>query len=258
MHLPAARWRALGCACLAALAAARPVDLIIDTDMSIDVDDVGALCVAHALADLGEANLLAVIHDTGLAEGIGGVSVINEYYGRRPPLGAYRGVIGRPGPDLAKPEWTNQGQGQYVHQLLSEYASTVRKASDVPSSLTTYRTTLSQAEDGSVTIVAVGFATAILELLLSPPDAICAQRNPSFESCVALGQSSSIYHEAARMWHCVACVDDSGRHFLLSQRSIMELNEHEHAALVLGVPPSRTPLACAQQLCMVSTWWRAR
>ena len=27
----------------------KKIDLIIDTDMSIDVDDVGALCVAHAL-----------------------------------------------------------------------------------------------------------------------------------------------------------------------------------------------------------------
>ena len=32
-----------------------PVPLIFDTDMSIDVDDVGALCVAHALADAGDA-----------------------------------------------------------------------------------------------------------------------------------------------------------------------------------------------------------
>ena len=37
-------------------------DLIIDTDMSIDVDDVGMLCAAHALVDLGEARILAVLH----------------------------------------------------------------------------------------------------------------------------------------------------------------------------------------------------
>ena len=30
------------------------VPLIIDTDMSIDADDVGALCIAHALSSLGE------------------------------------------------------------------------------------------------------------------------------------------------------------------------------------------------------------
>ena len=44
--------------------------------MSVDVDDVGALCVAHTLADLGEARLLAVTHDTGLPTGVGAVSAI--------------------------------------------------------------------------------------------------------------------------------------------------------------------------------------
>ena len=32
--------------------------------------DVGMLCAAHALADRGEADILAVIHDTGLPVGI--------------------------------------------------------------------------------------------------------------------------------------------------------------------------------------------
>ena len=39
--------------------------LIIDTDLSIDVDDVGALCMAHALVDRGEASILAMVQDTG-------------------------------------------------------------------------------------------------------------------------------------------------------------------------------------------------
>ena len=37
-----------------------PVPLIVDTDLSIDVDDVGALCAAHALADVGEVRLRMV------------------------------------------------------------------------------------------------------------------------------------------------------------------------------------------------------
>ena len=36
-----------------------PQRLIIDTDMSSDCDDVGAVCMAHALMDRGEADLLA-------------------------------------------------------------------------------------------------------------------------------------------------------------------------------------------------------
>lgn len=42
--------------------------LIIDTDMSTDCDDVGATCIAHALMDRGEVDLIAVVHDTGTSQ----------------------------------------------------------------------------------------------------------------------------------------------------------------------------------------------
>ena len=48
--------------------AAIPVKLIIDTDIGgggcKDVDDVAAICIANALVDNGEAELLAVVHNT--------------------------------------------------------------------------------------------------------------------------------------------------------------------------------------------------
>ncbi|EOD20735.1 hypothetical protein EMIHUDRAFT_229346 [Emiliania huxleyi CCMP1516] len=72
-----------------------PERIIIDTDMSIDVDDVGALCLAHALQDRNKAEILAVTHNTGLEQGVGAVSVINHYFGRDDiPIGAYRGPVG--------------------------------------------------------------------------------------------------------------------------------------------------------------------
>lgn len=69
-----------------------PLRLIIDTDMSTDCDDVGALCITHAMMNAGEVDLVAVVHNSGLPQGIGAVSVINHYYGRDDiPLGAYKG-----------------------------------------------------------------------------------------------------------------------------------------------------------------------
>src|SRR5690606_32742496 len=44
---------------LAATAVADPVKVIFDTDYSTDCDDPGALAVLHALADLGEVEILA-------------------------------------------------------------------------------------------------------------------------------------------------------------------------------------------------------
>ncbi len=32
--------------------------------MGFDVDDVGAVCLAHALEDAGKAKILAIVHDT--------------------------------------------------------------------------------------------------------------------------------------------------------------------------------------------------
>ena len=51
-----------------------PVDLIFDTDMSIDVDDVGALCALHALADRGEVRLLATVHNSASPRGVGALA----------------------------------------------------------------------------------------------------------------------------------------------------------------------------------------
>ncbi|KAL1525528.1 hypothetical protein AB1Y20_020384 [Prymnesium parvum] len=144
--------------------------LIIDTDMSIDVDDVGAMCVAHALADLGEAEILAVIHDTGLHSGVGALSVINEYLGRPDiPIGAYRGHEGSP-EVIHDPDWTNHGRGWYVDELISEFPSSIRNASQASDALLVYRTVLARAVDNSITVVAIGFGTTLLELLESPPD----------------------------------------------------------------------------------------
>ena len=85
--------------------------MILDTDMDFDVDDVGALCLAHSLQvhmnvlknmyvffmqDLGEAELLAVVHSTGYPTAIGAVSVINHFFGRDDILlGAFKGEFGK-------------------------------------------------------------------------------------------------------------------------------------------------------------------
>ena len=81
---------------LAALAAAAPTPIIIDTDLGFDVDDTGAVCIANELMLRGEADILAIVHDTGYRLGVGGVSAVNHYYGHDSiPIGAYKGVFGQ-------------------------------------------------------------------------------------------------------------------------------------------------------------------
>ena len=129
----------------------------------------GALCVAHGLADRGEASILAITHDTGYSAGVGAVSVVNAYYGRdHVPLGAYVGDVGDPAhtPSTTQ-EWTNQARGWYVQDLLDRFPSRVRDASAVPAAVAVLRRALADAPDGSVTFVAIGHATNLHALLSS-------------------------------------------------------------------------------------------
>ena len=100
------------------------VNLIIDTDAGFDVDDIGALAVAHNLAKQGKVDILATIHCTGFELGIAAVNVINTYYGRSDiPLGAYKGPFGA---DYG-------AQNKYAQDLIDHYPNNnIRSSADVP------------------------------------------------------------------------------------------------------------------------------
>jgi len=140
--------------------------LIIDTDASFDVDDVLAICMAHALERRGEAKILAVMHDAGIPEGIGAVSVLNHYYGRDDiVLGAYKGEFGK----YCDGSWV---PGEYVYDLVNNFDSPVWNSDQVDEATVAYRKVLAAAEDNSVKIAAIGFPTNIRNLLESPADDI--------------------------------------------------------------------------------------
>ena len=165
--------------------------IIFDTDMSIDTDDVGALCTLHALVDNGEARLLAITHGVGLEAGIGAISSVNAWYGRDDgsiPIGVYKGEIGNPEhtPEAAvdrrhvgSPEWINQANGWYAADLRDEFSGRYHGWWDengdreMPSSVQVMRETLANADDHSITIVAVGHATNLHGLITSPADMGC-------------------------------------------------------------------------------------
>merc|ERR1712223_110340 len=149
---------------VASIYAQSPVPLIIDTDASFDVDDVVAICMAHALMDKGEADIKAIVHDAGYPRAIGAVSVLNTYYGRQDiPLGAYKG-------DFGKDPWGNWVRGAYVDDLVDNWPSPVKDSGDVPDAVSVYRKVLSEAEDRSIVISSIGFVTNIAALLRSGPD----------------------------------------------------------------------------------------
>ncbi len=150
---------ALGCT--AVLAA--PVDVIFDTDMGNDVDDVLALGLIHALESRGECRLLAVTITKNEPLAAAFTDAVNTFY-RRPdvPIGIVRGG---PTPSAGKflplASAKENGFPVYPHDL---------DGAETPDAVRLLRETLAGRPDGSVVIVQVGFSTNLARLLDAPPD----------------------------------------------------------------------------------------
>jgi hypothetical protein len=138
-----------------------PVNVIIDTDIQGDTDDVGALAMLHSLADNGEANILGVTVDTSSTWGPQAVDAINTYHGRPDiPIGQYRGPAFNPTPPA----------GNYPHALATEFPQDLASGANAENATTMLRRLLASQPDDSVVIVAIGFLNNLRELMNSGPD----------------------------------------------------------------------------------------
>lgn len=148
------------------IATERGVSVIFDTDLGYDCDDAGALAVLHALADRGEAEILATVTVVGDPQSAGALDVINTYYGRPDlPVGAYQGERW---PD-AHPYWLKPDTG-FLETLVAEYEGDIEDKTQARGAVSLYRETLAAQPDASVTVVTVGFLQNLAGLLRSPAD----------------------------------------------------------------------------------------
>jgi len=177
---PVAPWRRGGSCLLAGLLALlangmdaadaprAPVNLIFDTDIGNDVDDVLALGMIHALETRGECKLLAVTitKDHELAAAF--TDAVNHFYGRGDiAIGVCQsGVTKDQGKFLGLAKKTDDGKQRFPHDLTS--------GKSAPSAVAVLRRTLAAA-DQPVVIAQVGFFTNLVDLLASPGDAISPQ-----------------------------------------------------------------------------------
>jgi len=131
--------------------------VIFDTDVGGDVDDAGALAVLHALADAGDIDILAIGVVIGHAAGVPFVDAVNTWYGKPDlPIGTIKGKA-----PYSRDEYMVPVVAAYPHDLTQENAPDVVKL---------YRKVLAAEPDRSVTLIAVGPATNIRNLLKSGPD----------------------------------------------------------------------------------------
>lgn len=133
--------------------------IIFDTDIGPDWDDVGATAVLHALADSGEAEILAMMVSSGGYSATWGppcLDAFNTFYDRPEiPIG-----VGIGGPDMGS---------AYNRQIAEEFPQDLG-TENAWDAVELYRKILSEEPDSSVVIVTVGFITNLEDLLKSEAD----------------------------------------------------------------------------------------
>jgi hypothetical protein len=138
--------------------------------MDTDCDDAGALAILHALADRGEAEILATVVSSRYPWSVPCVEAINRYYGRADlPIGA------------PKTTWADTGRrgSRYAKHIGEQFPTRLKSNDDAPDAVTVYRRVLAARDNGSVVIVTVGYLTNLRDLLASEPDAISPLDGPA-------------------------------------------------------------------------------
>jgi inosine-uridine nucleoside N-ribohydrolase len=139
---------------------AKPLQVIFDTDMGPDYDDVGAITLLHYYASVGKVKILATIASTRY-ERVGPVlSVFNTFF-KRPdiPIGVPKAAAS----ELSDPQkWSDTLVAKYPHALKSN--------AEAADAVKLYRKILAKEADESVVIITVGFFNNIAGLLQSPAD----------------------------------------------------------------------------------------
>ena len=144
-----------------------PLNIIFDTDMGADCDDVGALFILHGAIERGEVMLLATIGCTSSDFIAPCIDAVNTWFGRSEiPVGTLKdaGLLPRPG---------------YSSEIAAKFPHRFPSSKDYPDAVTLYREVLAKQPDGSVVIVAVGPLRNIANLLKSRADAASPMDGPA-------------------------------------------------------------------------------
>lgn len=142
--------------------------VIFDTDMGNDIDDALALDMLYKYSDAGRINLLAIpVNKEGLAAPEF-LDLMGTWYGY-PDIPV--GII-RDGADCGadSTSYTRKVSDMKDGDGNPLFARSHSGYGDYPESVDLYRKVLSEAEDGSVTVVSVGFLTNLARLLESGAD----------------------------------------------------------------------------------------
>lgn len=144
----------------------QPVKMILDSDFGSSTDDLFALVMLNHYIDDGLVNLKGVIVDREGEKNAGVVDIFNTYYGHPDiPIGIERNGVKNPRCFIPYNGICDLVDAQ--GQPLFERSVDTRT---LPDGYKLYRQLLSQADDKSIVIVAIGFATTLSQLIESGAD----------------------------------------------------------------------------------------
>jgi hypothetical protein len=134
--------------------------VIFETDMCLDVDDVGALAVLHGLQNEGKVNLIGVCYNEVHPQAPDAIDAINTYYNRGSiPIGIYRQELADPDPS----DYFSSERDFDVDNMKHDSYDNI-----VADAVAVYKHILKKQEDNSVVIISVGFLNNLNDLLKDP------------------------------------------------------------------------------------------
>ena len=135
-------------------------NILLDTDLGGDCDDVGAVSLANILHNQGYINLLGVTYTTSLKWGPACIDAINRYYGNE-NIGI--GVTSRT-------NFCEVNTNKYAESMANHFKHNVENPHLLPRSVRFMREVLVKSPDESVTLVFIGQLNNGSELINSLPD----------------------------------------------------------------------------------------
>lgn len=148
------------------IGATAQIKILFDTDMGNDVDDVVALDMLYKYQDEGRIDIVGILSSKREMGSVRFIDAMNTIYGYpNIPIG----IVKTYPEENYKSADERLNYADYLTQRY-DYPHTITDYEALPDGYVLARKLLSEAKDGSVTIVAVGFSTNMMRLLDSKGD----------------------------------------------------------------------------------------
>jgi hypothetical protein len=161
-----------------------PINIIVDTDMSSDVDDAGAVALLNSFMVQGECKIIGAaidVQNQPLSSGAV-VQAIDAWYGHPDiPIGVYHGEaktgvqmtsILTPAPPEGYHGPARVDGSTYTLPLHQKFNPAFPTDDKLPEGVDVYRKALAGAKDDSVVIVTIGVIPILQDLIQSQPDSV--------------------------------------------------------------------------------------